>query len=213
MKRSVIIGLCLAISLVAVVAASASTLSIPGGVGGMTAYGGHYVGPIGANLDGSGEIAGGITCLDFNSTTYVPNLGFEVYVGTLSPVDLSHAKFRSDSTALFKYQEAAWLLGQMSMSANSSEIGVIQFAIWRIFTTISDSSGRNFGRETYWMNLAAGINPAKFDFSSVRIYTPTDTTNQEFMSGTASPVPIPGAVWLLGSGLLGLVSVRKRFTR
>ncbi len=27
---------------------------------------------------------------------------------------------------------------------------------------------------------------------------------------TASPVPIPGAVWLLGSGLLGLVAVRRR---
>lgn len=27
----------------------------------------------------------------------------------------------------------------------------------------------------------------------------------------ANPVPLPGAVWLLGSGLLGLVGVRKRF--
>lgn len=28
-----------------------------------------------------------------------------------------------------------------------------------------------------------------------------------------SPVPIPGAVWLLGSGLVGLVGVRKRFRK
>ncbi|MCK4378316.1 MAG: VPLPA-CTERM sorting domain-containing protein [Deltaproteobacteria bacterium] len=29
-------------------------------------------------------------------------------------------------------------------------------------------------------------------------------------SGAVSPVPIPGALWLLGSGLLGLVAVRRR---
>jgi hypothetical protein len=27
----------------------------------------------------------------------------------------------------------------------------------------------------------------------------------------ANPVPIPGAAWLLGSGLLGLLGVRRRF--
>jgi uncharacterized membrane protein len=26
-----------------------------------------------------------------------------------------------------------------------------------------------------------------------------------------APVPIPGAVWLLGSGLIGLVGIRRRF--
>jgi hypothetical protein len=30
---------------------------------------------------------------------------------------------------------------------------------------------------------------------------------------TASPVPIPGAVWLLGSGLIGLVGLRRKFFR
>lgn len=30
---------------------------------------------------------------------------------------------------------------------------------------------------------------------------------------TAGPVPLPGAVWLLGSGLLGLVGLRRKFKR
>jgi hypothetical protein len=35
------------------------------------------------------------------------------------------------------------------------------------------------------------------------------------LTGTvaANPVPIPGAVWLLGSGLMGLVGLRRRFTK
>lgn len=48
----------------------------------------------------------------------------------------------------------------------------------------------------------------------------TGTTMWQFdrltmlMDGTeASPVPVPGAVWLLGSGLVGLVALRRRFKK
>jgi hypothetical protein len=33
----------------------------------------------------------------------------------------------------------------------------------------------------------------------------------EGTNGAISPVPLPGAVWLLGTGLIGLVGVRRRF--
>jgi hypothetical protein len=140
-------------------------------------------------------------------------------VGTLSPkVDLSQAKFAKPPLSvgytaeeiLFKYEEAAWLLGQIS--TNKGQIGEIQFAIWRIFTpgTTIGLSSRNVPIENYWMDQASNINVTKFDFSSVRIYTPTDSTNQEFMSGAAVHAPIPPSLLLLAPGLIGLVGVRRR---
>ena len=78
---------------------------------GTTQYGNEYVGPIGSALNNT-PITGGITCFDIDTQTYVPT-SFDVYVGSLSPVDLSHAKFATQPDDLFHYQEAAALLGQM----------------------------------------------------------------------------------------------------
>ena len=53
---------------------------------------------------------------------------------------------------------------------------------------------------------AGGINPNNYNFSSVCIYTPTGAyvSNQEFMSGGATPAPIPPSFLLLATGLLAL---------
>jgi hypothetical protein len=40
-------------------------------------------------------------------------------------------------------------------------------------------------------------------------------TNNAYKYGIAeyTPVPIPGAVWLFGAGLMGLVGIRRRFQK
>jgi hypothetical protein len=35
--------------------------------------------------------------------------------------------------------------------------------------------------------------------------------SESILSGTYSPVPVPPAVWLLGSGLIGLIALRRRY--
>jgi hypothetical protein len=158
-----------------------------------TTFQGYYVGPVAGNLNGGPQV--GFMCDDFATPTYVPN-SFAVNVSTLA--NLTQTKFGGQPGALFKYQEVAWLRGQMD--SNPSQIGPIQFAAWSIFTP----SAPTVPGEAGWLSAALSINPAEWDFSSVRIYTATDTTNQEFVSGGATFVPEPAAILLLACGLTGL---------
>lgn len=66
-----------------------------------------------------------------------------------------------------------------------------------------------------WTNLTS---MSGFSFDNVGIITktwynpsPAVTADFDYLYYNYSPVPIPGAVWLLGSGLIGLVGIRRKF--
>lgn len=219
MKKILILGLCITISLVTASSALAEMVTIPT-IGNMPQwpYAGEYVGPIGATLDGT-EIKGGIACVDITKNTGVPS-SFGVTISTLQ--DMTKARHGSDAATIVKYEEAAWLLGQIpsytGQAGQAAQVGAIQFAMWKLFDpNIVNDKLKNYSEAlsavNSWWGLATAINPQNYDFSSVRIYTPTAAyaSNQEFMSGgtinrsfTGNAVPIPASFVLLASGLLGL---------
>ena len=63
-------------------------------------------------------------------------------------------------------------------------------------------------------NAGAGTNTATFQFTSptslTSLFTTATATTSTSFSGSITPVPVPAAVWLFGSGLLGLVGIARR---
>jgi len=80
---------------------------------------------------------------------------------------------------------------------------------------------QNLTSQTYLIAGVSGISTGDFNFGSVggalgswnaAVHvqnTPSGGSGSGWVGG--SPVPIPGAVWLLGSGLIGLVGIRRKF--
>ncbi len=62
----------------------------------------------------------------------------------------------------------------------------------------------------YFQVITYDSNSVTIDFSNANVFS---TSNIPITLQTSSaPVPVPGAFWLMGSGLIGLVRLRKKFS-
>jgi hypothetical protein len=166
---------------------------------------GHYTYPYYLTIDNGPEIA--MMCDDFYHQSDVGDT-WQANITTLTGGNLSHTRFND----LNKYEEAGYLLMQINHS-NELEWGNINFAVWKIFDPDINmgSTPRGTLGPAYWYTLARTANLSKVDFSNLEILTPRnshyDTGDQEFLFLT----PEPGTLVLIGGGLIGLYSQRKRF--
>jgi hypothetical protein len=84
---------------------------------------------------------------------------------------------------------------------------------WLVIHDTAESVVRNAGSTTYTANLGASLplSNNNYESSTGNYYSLSD--NPLMFQVTTNAVPIPAAVWLLGSGLIGLVGIRRRFKK
>lgn len=90
-----------------------------------------------------------------------------------------------------------------------TEIGEITGIDYGIFG-LASSDGTLYGFETKQNSNVSAIYTID---PTTLVATKVLDLGNEVWGATSVPVPIPGAVWLLGSGLIGLAGLRRKFTK
>lgn len=113
-------------------------------------------------------------------------------------------KFASLSGAVTRYSQVGWLFSQASGDANHN--ADLQEAVWKIMgasPTMSSNANSFYA-------LATGGGHDTYDWTGVmKVVTPNPfNTSQEYLI-PAGVVPLPPAVWLFGSGLMGISLVAR----
>lgn len=169
----------------------------------MYSYDGTYVGLSTAQLPDGSHLP--LVCNDYSSKSYVGST-FEVTISSLD--NLGAVRFGADPNL---YERGALLLSRLP-GAGPAGVTAYQFAIWNLFDSGVNISGVPGAQAA--LNWSATAVNAPWNYSDIRIYTPTApyASNQEFMSGTATPLtgtPEPASLVLLGSALIAVAALRR----
>ncbi len=95
-------------------------------------------------------------------------------------------------------------------SASSSEENVLRYAA--MYTALSSFLGNILVETVSTFTYGANNKPLLMDLtgSTVTLFAGTASAQTYNITGQLSPTPIPGALWLLGTGIFGLFGLRRK---
>jgi len=214
-----LIGLFLLLAAVTFVAsADSGTLTLVNG--GSNAMGGVYVGPYNFTWTSNGQDPSiQLVCDDYSHEVYQGE-SWTATTYLLSAMNGPTGQFPGSS--LNQYEAAALLAQQIFASSNSTQIGLMQYALWDIFTpgasnsvysTWTTQEQTDFGGYLTEAQNVIANGCSNCNFSDIVIYTPQPNTEhptyglpQEYIG--LINVPEPGSLMLLVTGLFAFLAFR-----
>lgn len=174
-----------------------------------------------ADLNGPGYESGAAT------TVVSPtDFRFDSYVSADSGQATASAEFYADfSSSERGLMQISFSYDLMTTLTDFNEDGYTMADI-SIFVSSSEGSGGSYSETSFWKSLASPWNATDGEWSDMSgtydffIGLEKDKTYSVYTdvfayANTAEPfsTPVPGAVWLLGTGVLGLAGIRRKKQR